>query len=110
MSYPIGYYASAVSGTSDAAILTKLEQQIGSFSQNLSRADRLSCLAVLAVYLLNAEIGVEYYKLRDAVFDTLPDLDAGIGNTILLIEGISESNALGLISFFAAQLNARCFR
>ena len=110
MTHPIGYYVSAVSGTVDAAVLTKLEQQIGSFSENLSRAERLAFLAVLAIYLLHADIGVECYKIRDAVFDALLDLDAGICNTILQIEGISESNALGLISFFAAQLSARCFR
>ena len=66
MGHSIGYYASALRGTSDALILTELEQQIGSFSENLSRADRLSFLAVLAVYLLYREIGIEQYKINDA--------------------------------------------
>ncbi len=105
MTHPIGYYASSPRGTSDATILANLEEQIGSFSQYLNRTEQLAYLAVLAVYLLYRNIGVEGYKINDAVFDTLVFPEASIDSVIQQLEGISESNALALIIFFAAQVS-----
>ena len=58
------------------------------------------------MYLVHRSIGTDHYKINDALFDILPTPEARISNAIQQIEGVSESNALALITFFAAQVNS----
>ena len=59
------------------------------------------------MYLLHRSISTDHYKINNALLDILPTPEARIGNAIQqIIKGVSESNALALITFFAAQVNS----
>lgn len=108
MGHPIGYYASAPRGTRDAEILAEIEEQIGSFSENLTRADKLALRAVLSMYLFYKESVIKEYTFKDAITDTLPDSDVSASDVIELLEGISLDAAEGLIAFLSAKLHFNC--
>lgn len=110
-------FVSAPDGTSDALILRDIEDQIGSYSENLSSEDKLAFLAVLSRYLYFRQCVVPDYEIGQAIADsqikasTTPDTLAAIRDTasdpeeiwdiLLTLEGISLENALGLLQFIA---------
>ena len=115
MMHPLEYFASAPNGTPDSLILRDIEEQIGSYSENLTCEDKLAFLAVLSRYLYFKQWVVPGYSIGQAIADsqieadTTPDTLAAIRDTasetdviwdiLLTLEGISLENALGLLQF-----------
>ena len=115
--HPLEYFASAPDGTNDALILRDIEDQIGSYAENLSSEGKLAFLAVLSRYLYFKQWVVPDYEIGQAIADsqieasTTPDTLAAIRDTtpetdviwdiLLTLEGISLENALGLLQFIA---------
>lgn len=58
MTKPLGYYASAPSGTRDADILRKIEEVFGSHLQGLTRPQKSALLTVLMAFVTTPE-GIE---------------------------------------------------
>ena len=51
MVHPLRAFVSAPNGTNDALILADIEDQIGSYAENLTSEDKSAFLAVLSRYL-----------------------------------------------------------
>ncbi|MBW4637058.1 MAG: hypothetical protein KME05_02285 [Gloeocapsa sp. UFS-A4-WI-NPMV-4B04] len=59
---PLGYYASAPSGTKDAEILSDIENSYGCWLEKLSNAQKSTLLIVLMALAIKPEgVYVEYY-------------------------------------------------
>ncbi len=113
--HPLSHFASAPNGTNDARVLRDIEDQIGSYSENLTSEDKSAFLAVLSRYLYFRQCVVPGYEIGEAIADsqieasTTPDTLAAIRDTapeteqiwdiLLTLEGISLENALGLLQF-----------
>lgn len=69
MTKPLGYYASAASGTTDAAILTEIEDRYGSQLEKLTPAQKSAWLLALMSKAIEPE-GVEV----DYCVDDIPDV------------------------------------
>lgn len=60
MTKPFGYYASAPSGTTDAAILSEIEQLYGSQLEKLTCTQKAAWLIVLMAETIPTEVSVNY--------------------------------------------------
>lgn len=62
MTKPLGYYASAPSGTKDAEILSDIENSYGSYLEGLNNAQKSALLIVLMALGVKPEgVFVDYY-------------------------------------------------
>ncbi len=68
--HPLGYFASAPDGTNDSLILHYVENQIGSYAENLTSSDKLAFRAVLTRYLYFKQWVVPDYSIGEAIADT----------------------------------------
>lgn len=65
MTKPLGYYASALSGTTDAAILGEIEELYGSHLQGLTRLQKSVLLNVLMAFVTAPEEIENIPNLKD---------------------------------------------
>lgn len=78
MMKPIGYYASAPSSTTDAAILAAIEDQYGSHLEKLTRAQKSAWLITLMAKAIPPEgVEVDYYIDYNSSTKQLFDLSYG---------------------------------
>lgn len=106
--HPLGYFASAPSGTPDAAILSDLVSRYGDYLERLDSEQKLALRAVLSYYLFYKLKYKSNYSVNDAVIDAMPDCaTASISKIILALEGISNYNAEGLVKFLTEQRQER---
>lgn len=68
--HPLKHFASAPDGTNDALIRSDIEDQIGSYSENLTSEDKLAFLAVLSRYLYFKQWVVTDYSIGEAIAHT----------------------------------------
>lgn len=125
MVHPLSHFASATDGTNDALILHDLEDQIGSYAENLTSEDKSAFLAVLSRYSYFKQWFEPDYSIGAAItdtmlfYDTTQDPDDKIANTppekeeiwdiLLTLEGISTESALGLLQFITAQVSNQAY-
>jgi hypothetical protein len=106
--HPLGYFASAPSGTKDAAILSELVSRYGSYLERLNSEQKLALRAVLSYYLFYKLKVVSDYSVSDAICDAMPECtEASIRLVIATKEGISSDTTEGLIKFLT---DKRCYR
>lgn len=102
--HPLGYFASAPDGTTDAAILSELVSRYGSYLEKLNSEQKLALRAVLSYYLFYKLKVVSDYSVTDAICDAMPECtEASISKVILTLEGFSCDNAERLIRFITEQ-------
>ena len=121
MVHPLRDFVSATDGTNDALILRDIEDQIGSYAENLTTEDKSAFLAVLSRYLYFLQWVEPNYSIGAAITDTMLLIDTTqdsddeititppekeeIWDILLTLEGISTEGALGLLQFITAQLS-----
>ena len=102
--HPLGYFASAKNGTTDAAILSAMVSRYGDYLERLDSEQKLALRVVLSYYLFYKLKVVSDYSVSDAIIDALPECtQVSVSNVISTLEGISSDNAEGLIKFLTAQ-------
>ena len=102
--HPLGYFASALDGTTDAAILSELVSHHGPYLERLSIEAKLALRAVLSYYVFYKLRYARGFTIEKAVTEAMPQYTkASILTTILTLEGISTENAEGLIKFITEQ-------
>lgn len=126
MVHPLSYFVSAPDGTDDALIRSDLEDQIGSYAENLTREDKSAFLAVLSRYSYFLQWVEPGYSIGAAItdtmlfYDTTQDSDDEIANTppekeeiwdiLFTLEGISTESATQLLQFITSQLSDQAGR
>lgn len=106
--HPVGYFASAPDGTTDAAILSELVSRYGSYLEKLNSEQKLALRAVLSYYLFYKLKVVSDYSVSNAICDAMPECtEASIRNVIATLEGISSDTTEGLIKFLTDQRSYR---
>jgi len=102
--HPLGYFASAKNGTTDAAILSAIVSRYGDYLERLDSEQKLALRAVLSYYLFYKLKVASDYSVSDAIIDAIPECtQVSVSNVISTLEGISSDNAEGLIKFLTAQ-------
>lgn len=88
---PLGYYASAPSGTTDAAILGEIEEVFGSHLEGLTRPQKSALLTVLMAFVIAPE-GVENIPNLKDFLDLSNETKLCVCNAIInaLIYGSEE--------------------
>jgi len=111
MMHPLRAFVSATDSTNDALILADIEDQIGSYAENLTSEDKLAFLAVLSRYLYFLQWVEPNYSIGAAITDTMlfyntpqgssdqianatPETEE-IWDILLTLEGISTESASG---------------
>ena len=102
--HPLGYFASAKNGTTDAAILSAIVSRYGDYLERLDSEQKLALRVVLSYYLFYKLKVASDYSVSDAIIDAIPECtQVSVSNVVSTLEGISSDNAEGLIKFLTAQ-------
>ena len=106
--HPLGYFALAPNGTSDAAILKKMVSRYSGYKERLDSEQKLGLGAILSYYLFYKLKYKSKYTVSDALIDAMRlCTKVSIHNLLLTHEGISNDSALGLIKFLTSQRRER---
>jgi hypothetical protein len=102
--HPLGYFASAPNGTSDAAILKEMVSRYSGYLERLDSEQKLGLGALLSYYKFYKLKYKSLYTVSDALIDAMPlCTKVSIHNLLLTHEGISNDSALGLIKFLTSR-------
>ena len=106
--HPLGYFALAPNGTSDAAILKQMVSRYSGYKGRLDSEQKLGLGALLSYYKFYKLKYKSLYTVSDALIDAMPlCTKVSIHNLLLTHEGISNDSALGLIKFLTSQRRER---
>ena len=107
--HPLGYFALAPNGTSDAAILKEMVSRYSGYKERLDSEQKLGLGALLSYYYKFYKLKYKsLYTVSDALIDAMPlCTKVSIHNLLLTHEGISNDSALGLIKFLTSQRRER---
>ncbi len=102
--HPLGYFALAPNGTSDAAILKEMVSRYSGYLERLDSEQKLGLGALLSYYKFYKLQYKSLYTVSDALIDAMPlCTKVSIHNLLLTHEGISNDSALGLIKFLTSR-------